>query len=418
MKIRNFIYVLFSLAFLFSCSDENLPSNNLPLANMQKPNPNNRIDMAEAINLVEEAIAFLDREHPSESKSSRAVNSVSILRFGDLKSSMMKSGEYRSFDISDTLAYIFNFGDSSGYVIISNDARIESPLLAFTENGSLVNGKTDNPGLKIFLERLEGYVLESIAKSGKSDDQKAIAVARKGAYSGPLDTIVRPLVTVEWRQGEPFNNNLEHKNCSTDNGRVLAGCAATAIAQIMSYWEYPASLGGFTYHWTSLKKYKHGSDFEQSPTDDLAERVRKALARIEVADLFQQIGIGVKMDYSDGCNGSNAAPEKVLAFLASKGFKLSGDLIDFNLASVKPHLQAHRPLIATGCASNNAKGKACHGWVIDGLATGTNSLSYYLHNNWGLSSGNGYFPSSVFDPIYGFHQYLVFQDVKFSAVYR
>jgi|GEM_PF-2299040 len=414
--------VLFSLAFLFSCSEENLPSDNLyggePLANMQKPNPSNRIDMAEATNLVGEAIAFLDREHPSESKSSRAVNSVSILRFGDIKSSMMKSGEYRTLDISDTLAYVFNFGDSSGYVIISNDKRIESPLLAFTESGSLVNGETDNPGLKLFLERLEGYMLESIAKYGKTDEGKEVAANQKGLYLGSLDTVTRPLVTVRWGQKKPFNNNLEYEGCSqTSNGKVPAGCAATAVAQIMSYLEYPTSLGsGTSYSWTKLKKYKDSSDFETSPTDNIADKLLKASARAMVADLFKQIGDGVLMGYE--CTGSLTNMLFTLSFLSDIGFSISSSApYPYDLATIKLGLNSlvKRPFIAKDCSYINGK---CHVWVIDGLAKGSNNSNYYTHNNWGWDGdANGYYLSGVFDPFHDSSNFD-FQNVLITRVSR
>jgi len=415
MKKQLFACILFSLAFLFSCSDENLPSDSLSngkyLAKVQ--NTNNRIGMAEAMSQVERAIDFLDKEHPLESKLSRTVNSVSILYFGEIKSSMMKSGKYDALDISDTLAYVFNFEDSLGFVIISNDKRIENPLLAFTKKGSLVNGETDNPGLMIFLERLEGYVLESIAKSGsKTEEQRAIDVAQRWIYSGPpLDTVVRPLVPVEWGQGKPFNSAVGGQcNNSTGNNKYWAGCIATAVAQIMSYWEYPATLGGNSYSWALLNHYKHGSDFEPSPTDNAMDKLMKKLARYDVADLFQRIGTGVKMDY--GCDGSGATSANTLAFLKSKGFALSGNLI-YNLAFARLYLQAHLPLMATGCDLNYAKGNKCHAWVIDGLAIDSNSNSYYIHNNWGWgdSHGNGYYPSGAFDP--AFHN---FQNVQFFAV--
>jgi len=395
-----------------------LPSNGLPSSEpLAKVQNTNRIDMQEATNLAEEAIAFLNREHPSESKSNRSVNSVSILRFSNLKSSMMKSGEYNeALDIS-ALAYVFNFEDSSGFVIISNDKRIENPLLAFTQKGSLVNGETDNPGLKLFLERLEGYMLESIAKYGKDDERRAMDVAKGGIFSGSvLDTVVRPLVPVEWDQKEPFNNNLEYKGCtSTSSGNVLAGCVATAVAQIMSYWEYPSSIGSTTYNWTFLNKYRDSSAFYPSPTDNVVQIAKKTFARKDVANLFQQIGTGVKMDYSDGCNGSGAADKNAFAFLASNGFRLS-DLSDYFVIYAKPFLEAHRPLYASGCSPPAMfySEKRCHAWVIDGLARSTTHKNYYIHNNWGWDGkDNGYYASGVFDP-----SQRDYQNVEFRAVYR
>lgn len=424
MKKRILACVLFSLAFLLSCSDENLPSGDFkPLAKVQNTN---RIDMQEATNLAEDAIAFLDREHPSESKSSRAVNSVSILRFGNLKSSMTKSGEYNeALDISDTLAYVFNFEDSLGFVIISNDKRTESPLLAFTQKGSLVNGETDNPGLKLFLERLEGYMLESIAKSSKANVQKSIAVAQKGPYTGSLNIIVKPLVPVEWGQGKPFNNDLANKGCygngTPNNGKVWAGCVATAVAQIMAYWKYPTSIGSTSYNWSLLTKYKHGTDFDPAPIDNISERTLKQLARSEVANLFQQIGYGIDMKYDNGCYESLAYTEVALHYLAY--------FHGFSLPNLRPYPYDTKNFIkvivglstlkythmADGCYINAYGEKKCHAWVIDGLAEHPfNPDSYYVHNNWGWDGdANGYYASGVFDPSNNF-QY----DVRIAMVHR
>ncbi|MDR2582599.1 MAG: C10 family peptidase [Fibromonadaceae bacterium] len=417
MKIRNFICLLFSLAFLFSCSDENLPSDNLskvePLAKVQ--DTNYRIDMAAATNLIEEAITFLDKEHPSESKSSRRVNSVSILRFGEIKSSMMKSGEYRGLDISDTLAYVFNFGDSLGYVIISNDVRVESPLLAFTKKGSLVNGKTDNPGLKIFLERLEGYMLESIAKFGKADDQKEMIIAQRGPYLGPLEIAVEPLVPVEWGQGMPFNDNVGGQCINnTGNNKYLAGCAATATAQIMAHWKYPTSMGNTSYNWALLTKYKHGNDFYPSSTDSPTERILKETARNSVANLFQRIGTGVGMLYGCDVSENPGGVQLALYWLSYNYGFASPDFRPYNSSAIKPTLIVYGyPFVARGCNANS-NDPGCHAWVIDGLARIHKPNTFFIHNNWGWNGrDNGYYPIGVFDPL----QYN-FQDVYMSKAYR
>ena len=411
MKIQKFTYALFCFAFLFSCSNEYLPSGELPIK-LQKIS--NRIGVEEAYrDYVEEAIAFLDEQSLSKSRSSRAVNSVSSLLFGDVKASAMKSGKYKNLEISDTLAYVFNFGDSSGFVIVSNDKRVEIPLFAFTEKGSLLNGKTDNPGLALFLERLEGYVLNSIAKSGKNDEKKEVmTVAQRGPiyYLIGARPIVNPLVSVAWGQGKPFNNNVggQCNNNGTGNNKYQAGCVATAIAQIMSYWKYPTNLGGITYNWTTLNNYKKNDDFNQSST-----------ATTMVADLFQRIGTGVNMQY--GCYKSETVPpEAAINFLIkpSTGFTLysnpsNAKFRNYDNMFVQMALQDYGPLLAV----DNSAG---HAWVIDGMAyiyvpiTPDPYKIYYVHNNWGFNEeDDGYYLEGVFDPL-DFN----FNNVKVGLVYR
>jgi len=430
-EFRFSIFTLFATAALtlLACSDENLSGDDSEVSKvrmMQKAS--SRVDMEEAISQVEEAIAFLDKAHPSESKSKRRVNSVSVLLSGGIKSSMMKSGEYSALGISDTLAYVFNFKDSLGYVIISNDTRVKTPLLAFTEKGSLVNGQTDNPGLIVFLERLEGYVLESIIKSGKTDEQKINAAGTKGHTPVGIffPTLVGPLIPVEWGQGNPFNNNLEEGDCygsgTANNGRVWAGCVATATAQIMSYWEHPTTLGSsWTYPWTTLNNYKRSSDFDPYPTDTPIQKLLKTIARYQVADLFQQIDIKVNMLY--GCHESTAYTLDAIKFLLDNGYRLYYGNVhiygntywgNYDWLFVYQSLMADIPLIARGC---NVNGK-CHAWIIDGLALGYTYLpskDYYVHNNWGWDGdANGYYLAGFFDPL----NFNFQRDVKISAVYR
>jgi hypothetical protein len=394
MKIRKIVCALFSFVFLFSCSDENLPEAEIS-QNMQKVS--NRIGMEEAMNLVEEARTLLDENSPSKSRSSRAVNSVSALLFGNVKASAMKSGKYKDLGVSDTLAYVFNFGDSSGYAIVSKDKRVENPLFAFTERGTLINGKTDNPGLALFLERLEGYVLESIAKSGKDGEQKLMVAARGGPTSLPLNVLVSPLIPVAWGQGYPYNGFLKHDNCATTwNGRVVTGCAATAVAHIMSYFEYPTSIGSSSsYSWGFLKRYPINFLFDPYFYDSPDKLEDKEIARNMVADIFQRIGTGIDTNYD--CGGSDTDPNDILGFLISNGFTLGYPyFIYYDLTDVKASLMLQRPLIAVNTCNN----KECHGWVIDGLAIYPSNSNYYIHNNWGWDyQDNGYYLSGVFDPL-------------------
>jgi len=416
MKMRNLCQCLVFFVFLFSCSDENLPSSS-PSSDeflYKTQETSNRIDIKEVTSLIDGVVAFLDEKDPSKAGSSRIVDSVSVLRFNNIKSSALKSGKYDDIEISDTLAYVFNFKDSMGFVIVSNDKRVDSPLLAFTKKGSLINGKTDNPGLSLFLKRLEGYTLESIVKSSKTDGQK-LEETQKGfptSITFPSITGEGPLVSVEWGQQKPFNNNLGGSCSNTNNGKYLAGCVATATAQIMSYWEYPKSLDGHSYDWTRLKNYKHSDDFYPSSINI----VQGVLAKLDVANLFQKIGTGVSMKYD--CGVSLAATADALNLLVSYGFTshFTPVLVSYNIGRVKTVLTSKRPVIARGCDYSIYGYERCHAWVIDGFLDITTQT--YIHNNWGWDGdANGYYNNGIFDPI-TMNDAFYFQGVEIGAVYK
>jgi len=202
--------------------------------------------------------------------------------------------------------------------------------------------------------------------------------------------------------------NLSAPQCL--DGYFVTGCVATATAQIMSFWEYPASINNISINWANLNQYKHKNDFYPSPTDGTVAIAKKKFTRENVASLFQQIGAGVYMLY--GCSSSTASTANAISFLVSNGFS-SQNLKPFPYnSSVEQNVFyavlkfSKNPLIARGC-----DGSVCHAWVIDGLAK--KSDSYYIHNNWGWDgNANGYYLSGVFDPSYNF------TNVEIARIYR
>jgi len=452
MNMRKFAFSLLSLVFLFSCSDYSLSDSNLTVNEIEfAPKMQefyNRIDMEEAMAQAQAAIGFLDREHPSES-GSRMVSSVSVLRFGAVKAAVLESGEYRDIGFSDTLAYVFNFNDSLGFAIVSIDKRVDSPLFAFTKWGHLVNGKTDNPGLMIFLERLEGYVLESIIEAerhgeampdgilgkllvepGKIEEQKQAAQTRADTIILPIPIkYVFPLVPVEWGQGGPFNLRLDSSDPICN--KYKTGCVATATVQIMSYWQYPTNINGNSYAWATLNEFKNKNDFTIYSTDNIATIAKKTSARVQVSSLFEQVS-SINLYY--GCDASGAQSADGLHFLLTKGFKLPWNTYfkPYDIEIVNSFLAPtyRRPLMANGrtIINNNSVG---HAWVIDGLMAFntfkiiddtviSNKISYHIHNNWGWDGlDNGYYLSGVFNPLHPSQNIqLNFQNVEIGSVYR
>jgi hypothetical protein len=453
MNLQKFVYTFCIFIFIISCSGENLSNDTLAANDTETGftekeikvlyrmrNQDNRVGIDEAMKLTEDIIGLLEEDNMLKSGTSRKVNSISAL-VSENKPVALKSGEYSEYndiEIPDTLAYVLNFNDDLGFAIVSADTRIDDPILAFTGEGSL-SDSTDNPGLAIFLERLEDYTLNSIIEAelqkdslldgifGKldveSNTKSVITVPRLLLYSTETISRIGPLVPVEWGQTLPFSNNLNNSKCTrSDNyAKNLTGCVAVATAQVMSYWGHPTQIGNYSFNWTELNKYKRGGNFPNPST-----------ARSQVANLFEQIGKGVGMDY--GCDASSADTKDALTFLGKHGFKVS-TLKNYNSNDTFASLDKKQPLIARGC-SNKTNHKflginiystysGCHAWVIDGylkrkskfyvyneqidsntgnkvsrrtFAYSFEIYSDYMHNNWGWNGNkNGYFASDVFN---------------------
>lgn len=106
------------------------------------------------------------------------------------------------------------------------------------------------------------------------------------------------LLTTDWHQGDPFNQDCPAPPGDDDctAARCLVGCVATAGAQIMRYWYWPPYGEGSppyndTYDWTNMPN----TVIVTSPAE----------MRNAVAELCREIGIAVSMNYcgddDDGC---------------------------------------------------------------------------------------------------------------------
>ncbi|MDR1759883.1 MAG: C10 family peptidase [Fibrobacter sp.] len=408
--------------------------------------PDHRISGAEIVTLIDNVIGILDEETGLKSGDGRKVRSITPLVSENSKAVALKSGGEPEIEIPDTLAYVVNFEDSLGFAILAADTRVEQPVLGFVDQGSLIDS-TDNPGIALVLESLENHILNSIIETEKLKDSllneilekletesgtKAMGLALSVTES-PWNTIskVSPLIPVEWGQGPPYNNNVGGK-CSGDgtaeNGKYWAGCVATAVAQIMAYWKYPAKISNYSLDWNTLIQYT-GMQNSNSSDGRAKKDINTAPATIknQIATLFRQIGKEIYMDY--GCKGSSAQRISALKFLRKHGFNMPllpiEDVpitLDYNSDDVINSLNKRRPLMIEGCSEKiNHKFLGitiytthdnCHDWVMDGylkqkktitLRIGSKILvnevyTDYLHNNWGWDGDkDGYFISGIFD---------------------
>jgi hypothetical protein len=421
-------------------------------------NENNRVNVEEATELANNVISFFDGEAAVKSGRSRKISSITPLKLGN-RAATLKTRSYDEIvEFPDTAAYVFNFGNDNGYAIISADTRIEAPILAYAENGSLSEG-TDNPGLGLFLEGAENYILRSIVEAEQKKDSlinsilskmadeneaetKKIAMAvlslgiRVSRTEGQLTTTARvtPLSPVEWGQGnmnnEPFRRNVRYKNCSS--GSAPAGCVAVATAHIMSYWNYPTVIDGKRIPWADLNRYTGDISLNQSSYKQWSRGVSQAPDSIQtyVANLMEHIGREVKMKY--GCGSSGAYSSDAINYLKRIGYK-TGLQINYNYDFIKIMLNNRRPVYTTGCSYRTAvkflgitlwyNYDGGHAWIIDGYEerrqqvtmvvefyntktgqilqrsseTTFNQINYLRHN-WGWHGlNNGYYVAGSFD---------------------
>ena len=196
----------------------------------------------------------------------------------------------------------------TGYVVISLRRELE-PVKAYSDESNL--DPNADQGMAALIKDGLGRVLDVVesragpARQAASADVVALMevdyrplwqelemeadafAARIAATAAPLDYQAgQNLLTSNWHQRPPYNDQTPWMNCSNSNGRALVGCVATAGAQIMYYWSWPAK----TVQWWNM-----GDDVTTASPQQQID---------EVAGLSHDVGAAVGMHY--GCTSSDA----------------------------------------------------------------------------------------------------------------
>ncbi|MCR5498451.1 MAG: C10 family peptidase [Paludibacteraceae bacterium] len=356
------------------------------------------------------------------------VREIGEIRVLQSEETTLRSGSGKEVVIPDTLAYLFNFADSTGYAIICADDRVGCPVLAFVSDGTL-GEMVDNPGQAIVLANMEDYLINSIREFEETKDSlRQVAETRFGGdtvalrsaaaapvYSFTTTESVSPLISTRWNQSpSPYNDYMPV--CSSTGQKMYAGCTITAAAQVMAYYQYPAAIDGWAFNWPGMKSNPDGAS------------VTNSYDRSSIGALMYFIGQHVGADYS--CSGTGASPDKVLTWLRnSYGYQTA--TFDYSWGNVKAYLDARFPLMMKGFNKRIRKKflgitysttyDEGHTWVIDGYVTTTvNNYSAtvvngtitgytylssdyynsYLHINWGWGGDSDqYYAAGCFAPV-------------------
>lgn len=301
--------------------------------------------------------------------------------------------------------YVFEPSEGEGYVVVAAEAA-STPVLGYSLSGHFPAESEMPPALRFLLQCYQEQ-LDSIGAyhvTPTADIQKQWENGGASAGVSERSAPVEPLLATTWDQFWPYN-----LQCPTNASgmRALTGCVATAMAQIMRYWNYPSqtsapneicltdnnpfdansdvsgtwcTMAGGGYQWSlMLNAYPDNSSSIE--------------ARDAVAKLMYDCGIGAQMDY--GTTVSNALSEKA-AYAMDTWFGYSDcpvyDKDDYNSDwkyLLQNTLAQGRPIYYGGdnAPQPNPDDNEGHAWVVDGHDGGN-----YFHMNWGWSgNSNGYF---------------------------
>ncbi|MBK8557426.1 MAG: thiol protease/hemagglutinin PrtT [Lewinellaceae bacterium] len=293
---------------------------------------------------------------------------------------------------NQALVYAFNINNSDGFVLVAGD-DIVTPILGYSDTGSIdPDNLADN-----FAKWLEGYKHEIMYAINEHLEPSGEIRAKWATYKqGTASTIaenagIGPLLTSTWGQSPYYNEYCP--------GGSVTGCVATAMAQVMNYWQFPYQGTGYhTYVEDDYGQLFANFDQIYFLWGLMPDNVTSS--NPYVATLMTVCGIAVDMNYSpsgSGAQSANIAPALINYFGYDPNLKLeykSSYSDQAWTAKLLGELNAGRPMIYGGNSSFNGGHEfVCDGYQIDP------SGNYVFHINWGWSgSQNGYFQVNALNP--------------------
>lgn len=397
--MKKYYYILFAVVLLTACEQH------LFEVEVTKEQPNS-LEIY-LMRVAEEGIGMLG-DVPTRSGSRRVIDPT---RIKAAVSSSTRSGE------SDTLFYVVNFADSAGFALIDADTTSARPLFAVTEKGNFTPGEVTNTGFDDYLMLLENQLNNS---PRIPIDTMNLGFMYSELVEGP-ELIVGPLLEVEWGQGLPYSTLCIDE---TNGYNAAAGCVPIAVAQIMTYHEYPSTillshpyrgdLGSIELDWDQVKYHqKNGTSIYGCWCADhtpMIHLIREVGSRMNTT--YQYISYDERSGKTQEFN--------IIPGILSLGYDVSS-FLPYSRNDVFAELDASRPVYCKGLYSTEEPG---HAWVIDGYHYKSRVLRTYqeipgmvfpklireddwgtidmLHINWGWDgNANGYYQSGVFSGMLG-----------------
>ena len=288
---------------------------------------------------------------------------------------------------------LYIFSSDNSFVIVAADDRVK-PIIGYSNDNPFAIEKVSS-NIAYWLDKANGEIQYAIDNDMQATDEirnewhKLVNGIKPDAKSRAG---VEALMTTKWSQDSPFSNMCP-------NG-TYTGCAATAMAQVMKYWNWPVKgIGSHTYYEDNFGEIT--ADFGNTIYDwdnmkDVYYNSSPTVEKNAVATLMFHCGVSIDMDY--GYTASGAFPDDVPSALV-KYFDYSNSTCDRYkpnysdsqwLNILKTELNASRPIIYNGWDINGGG----HSFVCDGYDEYDN-----FHFNWGWEGYcDGYYAIGALNP--------------------
>lgn len=287
--------------------------------------------------------------------------------------------------------FIYN-NPSGGFAIISGD-KSATPVIGYSTSGSIPQNSWNSNfawWIQNAIDQIQYYRQNATKSTSAIDDEWAFLLSGN-TLNNPYHSskAILPFLRSIWGQDGVFNDM-----CPEDaNGEALVGCVATAMAQVIYYYQFPQT--GYGTH--SYNAYGYGTQSVNygASTYSYSEMAGDPGFPVpEVAELSYHCAVSVDMSF--GYDGSGAYTWDVPDALTSHFRYASAEYrsrMTYNSTTwatmMRSNLDLYRPVIYSGSGSGGG-----HAFVMDGYE-GTD----YFHFNWGWDGyADGYFYLNALNP--------------------
>ena len=288
------------------------------------------------------------------------------------------------------LIYIIYF-EKQGFVMVAADKHVQ-PVLAYSL-ASHADPDDLPPAARVFIGDYKKQIKQVISNDIRNESRvQEWEKLKRGNKPRTVISGVSMLLSTTWGQDIFYN-----ASCPEDEdgpgGHALAGCVATAMAQVFRYWEHPDTGVGDNSYWHLNYGTIH-ADFSGT-THDYSQMPNNINDHNQaIADLMFHAGVSVNMLY--GVDWSLAWPWNIPDAIAdyfkyseTANFKWRSGYLDGEWTNmIRQQLRKSKPIIYAGredIIDTNA-----HAFVIDGYEYDGNNYMYHVNMGW-RGSHNGYY---------------------------
>jgi len=292
--------------------------------------------------------------------------------------------------------YVFNVGNE-GFVMVSAD-DVYRPIVGFSDEG-IFDAQNINPELNYMLNelisfrsnKLTGNPSPAVASEWEQVTERGTQMSFNG---GRADSY---LCATKWNQDYPYNYYCPTAN-GGPGGHVYAGCVASAMSQVMKYWDHPLKGEGSHTNYNSgfgALTVNFGNttyDWDNMPISINANSPQVQIDAI--ATLMYHCGIAVDMHYAiDGSGAySQDVPSRIRQYFSYSDQAVLKSRDSYSYADwsnmLKESFDMGWPLYYSGQSPEGG-----HAFVCDGY----NDANLF-HYNWGWGgSGDGWFDFDLID---------------------